>query len=72
MTMNQRATSQADLAQFDQIRAHTQQLSGELGRIIVGQEAIVRSLLVPATMRLLGGWNWWAPRWMPGTHRGSR
>ena len=34
--------------------------------------AIVRSLLVPATMRLLGGWNWWAPRWMPGTHRGSR
>lgn len=23
---------------------------------------IVRALLVPATMRLLGGWNWWAPR----------
>jgi RND superfamily putative drug exporter len=22
---------------------------------------IVRVLLVPATMRLLGGWNWWAP-----------
>lgn len=22
---------------------------------------IVRLLLVPATMRLLGGWNWWAP-----------
>jgi RND superfamily putative drug exporter len=34
--------------------------------------AIVRSLLVPATMRLLGRWNWWAPRWMPGTHRGLR
>jgi trehalose monomycolate/heme transporter len=23
---------------------------------------IVRSLLVPATMRLLGAWNWWAPK----------
>lgn len=23
---------------------------------------IVRGLLVPATMRLLGDWNWWAPR----------
>ena len=22
---------------------------------------IIRVLLVPATMRLLGGWNWWAP-----------
>ena len=25
---------------------------------------IVRALLVPATMRLFGKWNWWAPRWM--------
>ncbi len=24
---------------------------------------IVRALLVPATMRLLGEWNWWAPTW---------
>ena len=23
---------------------------------------IVRALLVPATMRLLGHWNWWSPR----------
>jgi RND superfamily putative drug exporter len=22
---------------------------------------IIRSLLVPATMRLLGAWNWWLP-----------
>ena len=22
---------------------------------------IVRALIVPATMRLLGRWNWWAP-----------
>ena len=25
---------------------------------------VVRALLVPATMRLFGKWNWWAPRWM--------
>ena len=25
---------------------------------------IVRALLVPATMRLFGKWNWWAPHWM--------
>ena len=25
---------------------------------------IVRALLVPATMRLLGRWNWWAPHWL--------
>ncbi len=32
---------------------------------------IVRALLVPATMRLLGHWNWWLPsaleRWLPHT-----
>ncbi|MFM7782950.1 MAG: MMPL family transporter, partial [Candidatus Limnocylindrus sp.] len=25
---------------------------------------IVRALLVPATMRLFGDWNWWSPQWM--------
>ncbi|MFZ9971819.1 MAG: MMPL family transporter, partial [Candidatus Limnocylindrus sp.] len=25
---------------------------------------IVRALLVPATMRLFGDWNWWSPTWM--------
>ena len=25
---------------------------------------IVRALLVPATMRLLGRWNWWLPAWL--------
>jgi len=33
---------------------------------------IVRALLVPATMRLLGNWNWYCPawlaRWLPNTH----
>jgi putative drug exporter of the RND superfamily len=25
---------------------------------------VVRALLVPATMRLLGSWNWWVPNWL--------
>jgi RND superfamily putative drug exporter len=25
---------------------------------------IVRALLVPATMRLFGDWNWWSPKWI--------
>ncbi|HWV34751.1 MAG TPA: MMPL family transporter, partial [Thermomicrobiales bacterium] len=25
---------------------------------------VVRALLVPATMRLLGSWNWWLPAWL--------
>jgi RND superfamily putative drug exporter len=26
--------------------------------------SIIRILLVPATMRLLGGLNWWLPAWL--------
>jgi putative drug exporter of the RND superfamily len=25
---------------------------------------IVRMVLVPATMELLGDWNWWLPKWL--------
>jgi uncharacterized membrane protein YdfJ with MMPL/SSD domain len=25
---------------------------------------LVRALLVPATMQMLGDWNWWLPRWL--------
>ncbi|MEI6045489.1 MAG: MMPL family transporter [Chloroflexota bacterium] len=33
--------------------------------VAVGLDAtIVRALLVPATMRLLGNWNWYAPQWL--------
>jgi RND superfamily putative drug exporter len=31
---------------------------------------LVRVLLVPAAMRLLGHLNWWAPRPLAGLHRG--
>src|SRR5439155_1652637 len=33
-----------------------------MGIAIVMDATIIRALLVPATMRLLGDWNWWAPR----------
>jgi RND superfamily putative drug exporter len=26
--------------------------------------SLIRALLVPATMRILGAWNWWVPGWM--------
>jgi uncharacterized membrane protein YdfJ with MMPL/SSD domain len=29
---------------------------------------VVRCLLVPATMTLLGRWNWWAPAWLRRLH----
>ena len=32
-----------------------------MGIAVVLDATIVRALLVPATMRLLGRWNWWAP-----------
>ena len=39
------------------------------GAIAVFVDAtIIRSLLVPSTMRLLGRWNWWAPS-LPGSFR---
>ncbi len=25
---------------------------------------IIRSVLLPATMRMLGRWNWYLPRWL--------
>ena len=25
---------------------------------------VIRSVLLPATMRLLGEWNWYLPRWL--------
>jgi len=31
---------------------------------IIIDATIVRALLVPATMQLLGHYNWWAPRWL--------
>jgi uncharacterized membrane protein YdfJ with MMPL/SSD domain len=36
---------------------------------VVIDATIVRALLVPALMGLLGRWNWYAPRWLQRVHR---
>jgi putative drug exporter of the RND superfamily len=35
-----------------------------IGLAVVVDATIVRALLVPATMRLMGRWNWWRPAWL--------
>jgi RND superfamily putative drug exporter len=45
-----------------------QQLGFGLGVAVLVDATIVRSILVPASMRLLGKWNWYLPsflRWLP-------
>jgi RND superfamily putative drug exporter len=36
---------------------------------VVIDATIVRALLVPATMRLMGRWNWWAPAPLAALYR---
>ncbi len=40
-----------------------------IGLAVVIDATIVRALLVPATMRLMGRWNWWAPAPLVSLHR---
>ena len=42
-----------------------------IGLAVVVDATIVRALLVPATMRLMGRWNWWRPSWL-GRPRAAR
>jgi uncharacterized membrane protein YdfJ with MMPL/SSD domain len=35
-----------------------------IGVAVLVDATIVRALLVPATMRLMGRWNWWRPAWL--------
>jgi RND superfamily putative drug exporter len=35
-----------------------------IGLAVVVDATIVRALLVPAAMRLMGDWNWWRPSWL--------
>ena len=39
-----------------------------IGIAVVVDATIVRALLVPATMHLMGRWNWWRPAWL-SAHR---
>jgi RND superfamily putative drug exporter len=46
-----------------------QQIGLGLVLAVLIDATIVRCLLVPATMTLLGRFNWWAPRWMTALHK---
>jgi RND superfamily putative drug exporter len=40
-----------------------------MGIAVLVDATIIRALLVPATMRLMGEWNWWAPAPLARLHR---
>jgi uncharacterized membrane protein YdfJ with MMPL/SSD domain len=35
-----------------------------LAAAVLIDATIVRTILVPAAMKLMGEWNWWMPRWL--------
>ena len=41
-----------------------QQMGFGLGVAVLLDATIIRSILVPASMKLLGKWNWYLPRWL--------
>ncbi len=41
-----------------------QQMGFGLAVAVLLDATVVRSILVPATMKLLGDWNWYLPRWL--------
>jgi RND superfamily putative drug exporter len=45
-----------------------QQVGVGLAVAVAVDATIVRCVLVPATMTLLGRWNWWAPSWAKRVH----
>jgi len=42
---------------------YVKQIGVGMAAAIALDVTLVRALLVPATMQLLGDWNWWTPRW---------
>jgi RND superfamily putative drug exporter len=36
---------------------------------ILVDATLVRMVLVPAFMHVMGQWNWWAPKWLGSVHR---
>jgi len=43
-----------------------------VGAGVILDAAVIRTLLVPAFMRLMGDWNWWMPRWTQAILRTRR
>ena len=41
-----------------------QQFGVGLGLAVLIDATIIRSVLLPATMKLLGDWNWYLPSWL--------
>jgi RND superfamily putative drug exporter len=41
------------------------QLGVGLAAAVLIDATLIRGVLLPATMKLLGGWNWYLPRWLP-------
>ncbi len=48
-----------------------QQLGVGLGVSVLIDATIIRSVLLPATMKLLGEWNWYLPSWLEWLPKGS-
>jgi uncharacterized membrane protein YdfJ with MMPL/SSD domain len=46
----------------------TKQLGLGAALAVAVDASIVRALLVPAVMALMGKWNWWAPHWLERLH----
>ena len=40
------------------------QMGVGLGVAILIDATVIRAVLLPATMKLLGDWNWYLPRWL--------
>jgi RND superfamily putative drug exporter len=53
---------------------YVKQIGVGMAAAIALDVTLIRALLVPATMQLLGDWNWWAPRWLhlPEIRQGTR
>ena len=41
-----------------------QQMGFGVAAALLIDATIVRAVLLPATMKLLGSWNWYLPRWL--------
>ena len=46
----------------------TKQLGLGAALAVAVDATIIRALLVPSLMALMGKWNWWAPRWLKRLH----
>jgi uncharacterized membrane protein YdfJ with MMPL/SSD domain len=50
---------------------YVKELGVGMGVALLLDVTLVRALLVPATMQLLGDWNWWAPKWLASGSGGA-